>query len=239
VVVPNFFVAPNFVLVWEYAEEIWMTTMSQAVDHRLLAPRGMDVMGERKLPPSTSLRVSAGQGIYREGQRAASIYQVQSGAVRVYRLMQNGHRHILSFYGPGEWFGLQDGHFHDDFAEAICESHVRSFSVAGSQMLPVSLLGIALSSLACANSRQLMIVRQSALERVAVFIQEMASRHFGASEFELMMSRADIADYLGLTVESVARAFTKLRTSGILRLQGRGQRCVRIVNSDGLAALCR
>jgi CRP/FNR family transcriptional regulator/CRP/FNR family nitrogen fixation transcriptional regulator len=106
-------------------------------------------------------------------------------------------------------------------------------------MLPVSLLGIALSSLACANSRQLMIVRQSALERVAVFIQEMASRHFGASEFELMMSRADIADYLGLTVESVARAFTKLRTNGILRLQGRGQRYVRIVNSDGLAALCR
>ncbi|MDL2398854.1 helix-turn-helix domain-containing protein [Rhizobium mayense] len=214
-----------------------MTTLNQAVDRHLPASMGMDFPEQRKLASSTTLELRAGQGIYREGQRAAAIYQVQSGAVRVYRLMQNGHRHILSFYGPNEWFGLQDGLFHDDFAEAICASQLRSFSISGLPTLPVNLLGIALNSLAYANSRQLMIVRQSALERVAVFVKEMADRRPGISEFELMMSRADIADYLGLTVESVARSFTKLRTSGIIRLHGRGQRYVRIVNPEALAAL--
>ncbi|MFS8115343.1 helix-turn-helix domain-containing protein [Rhizobium jaguaris] len=197
----------------------------------------MDFMEQRKPTSSTAFKVRAGQGIYCEGQRANVIYQVQSGAVRVYRLMQNGQRHILSFYGPEEWFGLQDGPFHDDFAEAICDCQLQPFSIGGLPTLPVNLLGIALTSLAYANSRQLMIVRQSALERVAVFMKEMADRHPGVNEFELVMSRADIADYLGLTVESVARSFTKLRTSGIIRLQGRGQRYVRIVNADALAAL--
>ncbi|WP_245278024.1 helix-turn-helix domain-containing protein [Rhizobium leguminosarum] len=190
-----------------------------------------------RLPPSTVLRVSPGQGIYREGERASLIYQVQSGAVRVYRIMRNGHRHILSFYGTGEWFGLQDGEIHDDFAEAICDSQIRSVPRAGAPMPPINLLDIALSSLSIANSRQLVVARQGALERVAAFVQEMSARNGGANEFELMMSRTDVADYLGLTVESVARSFTKLRTRRIVQLFGRGQRYIHIVDRNRLAAL--
>jgi CRP/FNR family transcriptional regulator/CRP/FNR family nitrogen fixation transcriptional regulator len=214
-----------------------MAPLIQAVESRPTSVKDVESAPQRTFSPHLVLKLAAGQGIYVEGQRATAVYQVQSGAVRVYRLMQNGRRHILAFYGVNEWFGLQEGRHHDGFAEAICESRLQVFSIIGTQALPVSLLGIALNSLAFANSRQLMIVRQSALERVAMFVKEMAERHPGAIEFELMMSRSDIADYLGLTVESVARSFTKLRTSGIIRLRGQGQRYVRIINRTGLAAL--
>ncbi|ARM90148.1 nitrogen fixation transcriptional regulator FixK 1 [Rhizobium sp. CIAT894] len=214
-----------------------MLTTSQAAERYMPEPNGINPGETRRLPPSTVLWLLPGQGIYREGERASSLYQVQSGAVRVYRIMRNGHRHILSFYGTGEWFGLQDGDIHDDFAEAICASQIRSVPRAGSPMPPINLLDIALSSLAIANSRQLIVARQGALERVATFVQEMSARNGGTNEFELMMSRTDVADYLGLTVESVARSFTKLRTRHIVQLFGRGQRYVHILDCNRLAAL--
>lgn len=214
-----------------------MLTASQAAERYMPEPNSINAGETRRLPSGTVLRVLPGQGIYREGERASSLYQVQSGAVRVYRIMRNGHRHILSFYGTGEWFGLQNGDTHDDFAEAICDSQIRSIPRAGGPMPPINLLDIALSSLAIANSRQLIVARQGALERVATFVQEMSARNGGANEFELMMSRTDVADYLGLTVESVARSFTKLRTRHIVQLFGRGQRYVHILDRNRLAAL--
>ncbi|MDR9807462.1 helix-turn-helix domain-containing protein [Rhizobium hidalgonense] len=214
-----------------------MLTTSQAAERYMPEPNRVNAGETRRLPPSTVLWVLPGQGIYREGERASSLYQVQSGAVRVYRIMRNGHRHILAFHGTGEWFGLQDGDIHDDFAEAICDSQIRSIPKAGAPMPAINLLDIALSSLAIANSRQLIVARQGALERVATFVQEMSTRNGGANEFELMMSRTDVADYLGLTVESVARSFTKLRTRHIVQLFGRGQRYVQILNRTRLAAL--
>ncbi|RUL97669.1 helix-turn-helix domain-containing protein [Rhizobium chutanense] len=214
-----------------------MLTTSQAAERYMPEPNGINAGETRRLPPGTVLWVLPGQGIYREGERASSLYQVQSGAVRVYRIMRNGHRHILSFYGAGEWFGLQDGDIHDDFAEAICDSQIRSVPRAGGPMPSINLLDIALSSLAIANSRQLIVARQGALERVATFVQEMSARNGGANEFELMMSRTDVADYLGLTVESVARSLTKLRTRHIVELFGRGQRYVHILDRNRLAAL--
>lgn len=214
-----------------------MTISSSAIFLDSEARARSRAIEQRGMAGSVFITVSAGKSIYREGERASSIYQVISGAIRVYQIMQNGNRHIFAFYGPGEWFGLHDGQIHDNFAEAICDTQLRSFSTSRAAALPVSLLYLALNSLSCANSRQLTIARQSAVERVAIFIQEMAARQFGGPEFELLMSRADIADYLGLTVESVARSFTKLRKNGIVRVQGRGQRHVYIVNPEALAAL--
>ncbi|NKF33911.1 helix-turn-helix domain-containing protein, partial [Pseudomonas sp. BGM005] len=85
----------------------------------------------------------------------------------------------------------------------------RSFRTNQDAVVPIDLLHIALTNLAKAQCKQLIISEQSALKRLAAFVQEMADRHPEDAEFDMMMSRSDIADYLGLTVETVARSFTK------------------------------
>ncbi|OHV26511.1 cyclic nucleotide-binding domain-containing protein [Rhizobium sp. RMa-01] len=184
-----------------------------------------------------SIKLSADETIYSEGEHAFAIYQVEDGAVRIYRLTSNGQRHILSFCGKGEWFGLENGNVRTDFAEAICETRVRPVRANQDAVVSIDLLHIALTNLAKAQCKQLIISEQSALKRLAAFVQEMADRHPEDPEFDMMMSRSDIADYLGLTVETVARSFTKLREKRILRLAGKSQRIVRLLDRDALVAL--
>ena len=183
------------------------------------------------------IRLKADEAIYSEGEHARAIYQVEAGAVRIYRLTPSGQRYILSFCGKGEWFGLETGNVRTDFAEAVCETSIRLFRANQNASVPVDLLHIALTNLAKAQHKQLVMTEQSALKRVAAFVSEMADRHPGDREFDMMMSRSDIADYLGLTVETVARSFTKLREKHVLCLNGKLQRLVRLLDRDALVAL--
>ncbi|TCS03468.1 MULTISPECIES: helix-turn-helix domain-containing protein [unclassified Rhizobium] len=184
-----------------------------------------------------SIRLKPDETIYSEGEHALAIYQVEAGAVRIYRLTARGQRYILSFCGKGEWFGLETGNVRTDFAEAVCETCIRPFRADQDTVVPIDLLHIALTNLAKAQHKQLVITEQSALKRVAAFVNEMADRHPRDCEFDMMMSRSDIADYLGLTVETVARCFTKLREKRILRLNGKLQRVVRLLDHDALIAM--
>ena len=184
-----------------------------------------------------SIKLKADEMIYSEGEYALAIYRVEAGAVRIYRLTASGQRYILSFCGKGEWFGLETGNIRTDFAEAVCETCIRPFRVNQDAVVPIDLLHIALTNLAKAQYKQLVITEQSALKRVAAFVYEMADRHPGNCEFDMMMSRSDIADYLGLTVETVARCFTKLRGKRILCLNGKLQRIVRLLDRDALIAM--
>lgn len=184
-----------------------------------------------------SISLKADETIYSEGERALAIYRVETGAVRIYRLTASGQRYILSFCGKGEWFGLETGSVRTDFAEAICETSIRSYRARQNAVVPADLLDIALRNLAKAHHKQLVITEQSALKRVAAFVCEMADRHSGNGEFDMMMSRGDIADYLGLTVETVARCFTKLRERRVLCLNGKLQRTVRVLDRNALTAL--
>jgi CRP/FNR family nitrogen fixation transcriptional regulator len=81
-------------------------------------------------------------------------------------------------------------------------------------------LPLALRTLSRAQRHLLVVGRQNAIERVAAFLLDMAERQGGLDRIDLPMSRGDIADYLGLTVETVSRIFTKLRAKGIIRLDG-------------------
>ncbi|MBX5214442.1 MULTISPECIES: helix-turn-helix domain-containing protein [unclassified Rhizobium] len=184
-----------------------------------------------------SIKLKANETIYSEGEHALAIYQVETGAVRIYRLMASGQRYILTFCGEGEWFGLETGNVRTDFAEAVCEASIKPFRTNQNAVVPVDLLHIALTNLAKAQHKQLVITEQSALKRVAAFVCEMADRHPKDLEFDMMMSRSDVADYLGLTVETVARCFTKLREKGVLCLKGKLQRVVRLLDRDALIAL--
>ena len=162
----------------------------------------------------------AGAEIYVQGEKANALYQVEFGAVRVYRLLADGRRQISAFHMAGEVFGFEADGTHHFFAEAIGATGVRVLRLSTMNGVSDKLLPLALQSLVRAQEHLLVLGRQQAVERVAAFLMDMAERQGGLDHFELPMSRMDIADYLGLTIETVSRVFTKLKDKGVIRLPG-------------------
>lgn len=159
----------------------------------------------------------AGSEIYAQGEKCGNFYQVEFGAVRIYRLLSDGRRQISAFHLPGDMFGFEVDKSHHFFAEAICGTGIRVIRPSASHAVP-ELLPMALQSLVRAQEQLLVLGRQNAIERVAAFFLEMSERQGGLRQVELPMSRLDIADYLGLTIETVSRVFSKLRLKGVIGL---------------------
>ena len=177
-----------------------------------------------------------GENIFSSGERAGQAYRVEFGAVRVYRLLANGRRQILAFHFGGNWFGLQNEDRRRSTAEAIGVTGIMSVSLQENPDIWQGLLPAVLENFLSAEEHQLVIGRQSAVERVAAFLLEMSDRSGHSLKFELFMPRVDVADYLGLTIETVSRSLTKLKTKGIIRLQG--ARGIEIVEHRTLQRLC-
>ena len=159
-----------------------------------------------------------GSEIYAQGEKAGNIYQVQFGAVRVYRLLADGRRQITAFYLSGEVFGLEADANHHFFAEAITGTNLRLFPRLKLGDISQELFSLTLRSLTRAQEHLLVLGRQTAAERVAAFLLDLADRQGGLEQVELPMSRMDIGDYLGLTIETVSRVFSKLKDKGIIAL---------------------
>lgn len=164
--------------------------------------------------------------IYGEGEPAEYIYQVVSGAVRTYKMLNDGRRQIGAFYLPGDMFGLEVGEEHDLSAEAICDCTVAVIKRSSLTKLAKddgsiteALWTLTARELQRAQKHVLLLVR-SAQERVASFLLEMADRTAGAGSVILPMSRRDIADYLGLTIETVSRALSALEDQSAIALSG-------------------
>lgn len=178
----------------------------------------------------------AGSEIYAQGEKCRNLYEVVFGAVRIYRLMSDGRRQISAFHLPGEIFGFEPGSTHHFFAEAICGTGIRALRPSTSQSL-ADLLPMALESLQRAHEQLLVLGRQNAIERVAAFFVEMSERQGGMRHIELPMPRSDIADYLGLTIETVSRVFSRLKLKGVIRLSGlRNVELVKLKTLQDLAA---
>jgi CRP/FNR family nitrogen fixation transcriptional regulator len=160
----------------------------------------------------------AGAEIYAQGEKCGSLYRVEFGSVRVYRLLSDGRRQISAFHLAGETFGFEADDTHHFFAEAICATGVRALRTSLGNDLSSELLPMVLKGLVRAQEHLLVLGRQNAIERIAAFLTDMAERQGGLKQVELPMSRADIGDYLGLTVETVSRVFSKLRQAGIVKL---------------------
>jgi CRP/FNR family transcriptional regulator, nitrogen fixation regulation protein len=164
--------------------------------------------------------------IYGERERADYLYQVISGAVRSYRLLDDGRRQISAFHLPGDVFGIEAGELHLSSAEAICDAHIlvvkRSAVMARAEHendLAKQLWTLTVRELQRVQEHSLVLIK-SAEERVAGFLLEMAGRNArGDAAIELPMSRQDIADYLGLTIETVSRTITQLVQSGTIVLE--------------------
>ena len=176
-----------------------------------------------------------GAEIYAQGDRSQGLFKVEFGAVRIFRLLADGRRQISAFHLAGDVFGLESTPTHRFFAEAIGATAIHAFRFGGGADMSRDILPLALSSLAKAQEHLLVLGRQNASERVAAFLLDVAERQGGLDQFDLPMSRLDIADYLGLTIETVSRVLSKFKARGVIRL--RSLRQVEVRNWDMLRHL--
>jgi CRP-like cAMP-binding protein len=154
--------------------------------------------------------------IFGEGEPAEYVYKIVKGAVRTCKILTDGRRQIGGFYLPGDIFGLEIGKEHPFSAEAI--NNVTVLVVRRSAIVSLAerdcdaardLWSFTGRELGRAQEHMLLLVK-SAQQRVASFLLEMSKRLAAADAIELPMSRQDIADYLGLTIETVSRTMTQL-----------------------------
>lgn len=172
----------------------------------------------------TSIRFARNIEIYGEDEPAEYLYQVVSGAVRTYKVLEDGRRQICAFYFPGDIFGFEAADNHMASAEAVGETHVlvvrRSTIMTRADRekdLARQLWEATAHELRRFQEHMLLLIK-SAEERVAGFLVEMTRRTSRNGSVDLPMSRQDIADYLGLTIETVSRTFTQLEQNGMIAL---------------------
>ena len=177
----------------------------------------LDLMG-------ASMSFARNEEIYGEAEPADFIYKVVSGAVRIYKVLNDGRRQIGAFYLPGDTFGMEVGDVHDSSAEAIGDVTVLVFKRSAVIALAARdteaarrLWDMTAHELRRAQEHMLLLIK-NARERVASFLFDMASRCSGKDEFELPMSRQDMADFLGLTIETVSRTLSQLEHAQVIAL---------------------
>jgi CRP/FNR family transcriptional regulator, nitrogen fixation regulation protein len=160
--------------------------------------------------------------IFGENEPADYVYKVVSGSVRTYNILSDGRRQIGGFYLPGDIFGIEFDGEHTSAAEAISDAKIlvikRSAldALAGRDAsVARELFALTARELRRVQDRILLLIK-SAQERVAGFLLEMAKRASGGNAIDLPMSRQDIADYLGLTIETVSRTLTSLETAAAI-----------------------
>jgi CRP/FNR family nitrogen fixation transcriptional regulator len=195
---------------------------------RRVARKAMDCARE---PLEQSMRLmgaamsySRNTEIFGDNEPADYLYKVVSGAVRTYKIMSDGRRQIGGFYLPGDIFGLEFTDDHTLSAEAITDTKLlvvkRSAlnNVAGHDAsIARQLFDVTGRELRRVQDRIVLLV-MSAQERVAGFLLEMAERAPDGNAVELPMSRQDIADYLGLTIETVSRTLTSLEDAAAIEV---------------------
>jgi len=177
-----------------------------------------------KLMLGVPIKFGAGAEIYGEGEPVEYVYEVVQGTVRTIKVLSDGRRKIGGFYFAGDIFGLEEGRDHTLSAEAITDSSVRVIKrralikMAGyDRELAQQLLAVTSREIARVHNHALMLI-ETAQERVSSFLLEMAERISVGDLIVLPMSRQDIADYLGVTIETVSRTFTILENTAAIAL---------------------
>lgn len=172
-----------------------------------------------------AMRFARNEEIFGELEEADFAYKVVSGAVRTFRVLSDGRRQVVGFHLAGEIFGLERGGLHLASAEAVSDCEVilirrTVIEKASSANGEVArwLLGLANEELVRLREHMMRLGRKTAAERVAAFLLEMDGRCPNGGGMALPMSRGDIADYLGLTVETVSRVLSQYERCGIIAM---------------------
>ena len=163
--------------------------------------------------------------VFGEGEPADFAYKVVSGVVRTLRVLDDGRRQISGFYFPGDIFGVEAGGEHANSAEAVISCEIALVKQSAlmkrtgeSCAAACELWAQTSQELKRARSHLVLLGRQTAYERVATFLLQMSSRQNDEGSVSLPMSRTDIADYLGLTIETVSRTLSQMERGGAIAL---------------------
>lgn len=171
-----------------------------------------------------SMPVRKNVEIYSENEHADYVYKVLSGAVRSYKIFDDGRRQVSAFHFPGDLFGLEMGDVHTFSAEAVVDSKI--LLMKRSSLIEIAArdnrIARELWSLTATELHRVqqhaVVLTMSAQERVVSFLLQIAKRRGTTSKVELPMSRGDIADYLGLRIETVSRTLKELEKSAAIAL---------------------
>jgi CRP/FNR family nitrogen fixation transcriptional regulator len=180
--------------------------------------------------------------IYGEKEPAEFLYKVTTGAVRTYKILADGRRQIQAFHLPGDVFGFEFENEHTLSAEAIVDSRVLILKRSTIETLAAHDHEVA-RELWALTARELQRVQghvtlliKTAQERVITFLLEMADRAPSGNAVQLPMSRQDVADYLGVTIETVSRTLSSLETAAAIELPT--SRRIILRDQTALSRLC-
>jgi CRP-like cAMP-binding protein len=188
-----------------------------------LAPEAADgIAGLDRV--GTVLTLGREQPLFFEGDPADCYFKVVKGAVRSCKLLADGRRHIGDFFLPGDFIGLDAAESYPFAAEAVTEATLVRYArrkvdalVTQEPRIAKSLVDIMRAELAAARQHMALLGHMTALERIASFLLKLADRSVDDSRIELPMTRTDIGDYLGLTMETVSRTFSQLKNDGMIK----------------------
>lgn len=176
--------------------------------------------------PGAARRYSRNEEIFGEGGRADYFYRILTGTVRLYRVLSDGRRQIAAFQFEGDVFGVEASDYRHLSAEAVNDCEIvatpRSAILRHAERngdFAHRMWARAVTDLAEAHDHMLVLGRQTAAEKVMSFLWDVAGRQGTGNLVKLTMSRQDIADYLGLTIETVSRTLTQLERRGALEVQ--------------------
>jgi CRP/FNR family transcriptional regulator len=218
--------------------------------HELCLPAGID--GDDLARLDATIRdkrtLDGGETLYRQGERFHALYVVRSGSLRTSVEDASGNLQVLGFHLPGEIVGvdaLANDH-HASQADAlerssICELPYEHLNRLLTQIpsLQRQLMRVISREVAEEHQHMVMMGRQPAQERLAIFLHSLSDRYArlqrDGTALNLPMSRHDIASYLGLAVETVSRLFTRMEEAGILAVS---RKAVTILQPDELEAMC-
>jgi CRP/FNR family transcriptional regulator len=194
----------------------------------------------------SNVRLGVGEPLFFEGDPADAVFTVTSGALRLSKLLADGRRQIAGFLYPGDFLGLTVEDVHLFTAEAVVPSELSRFSrprferfLDDHPHMERNLFAVAAHVLAAARLQVVLLGRKTATEKVVSFLLSLASRCRKqgrlADNVELPMTRTDIADYLGLRIETVSRELSALKAKQMIRLTG--MHSLQLLNKPALEAL--
>lgn len=194
-------------------------------------------------PQGINLRLAKDEELFAEGEAAEYFYKIVSGTVRTYKLLSDGRRQIDAFQLQGDIFGIEACAEHRFSAEAVGDATVIAYRRSSLDRLTREHAAFGeqvLSSMLCnlqrAQDHMLLLGRKTAKEKIATFLLELAQRLCKSDHVELPMPRNDIADHLGLTIETVSRTLSEFARSGLIALAA-GSRSISLVDRIGLKFL--
>lgn len=198
-------------------------------------------------PPRQSNRTLLGRihpektPLFHQGDTSDLFYKVNSGVVMTFRLLQDSQRQITGFCTAGDFFGMSSDGRHHDTAVTVTTCNILTLTQAdiqNSKELQTELFNRTCFQLEEAQDMMMTLTKKSASQKMAAFLLMLANRQqrFGREEdIQLPMSRLDIADFLGMSIETVSRRLTDLKSRGVIGLPSR--HAAHIYNMDALESI--